>query len=117
MPLTVIRIRTWRCPSCDYAQDFDPDDAQQMALHFPTAPAGQCPACCFGQNLARVKQTVKMRKEADPAKKSTMTVQGQESIDSEIAQIEKVRVMSESEKDTYRTDRLGEITDAIAAAR
>ena len=35
MPKTIIKIKTWTCPSCGYHQDFDPDNAELMAKHFP----------------------------------------------------------------------------------
>lgn len=35
MPKTIIKIHTWTCPHCDYHQDFDPNNVELVAKHFP----------------------------------------------------------------------------------
>lgn len=35
MPRTIIKIKTWSCPHCGYRQDFDPENAELVKLHFP----------------------------------------------------------------------------------
>jgi len=49
MSKIAVRIQTWTCPSCGYHQDFDPDNAALMKLHFPRVEVGHCPACFLGQ--------------------------------------------------------------------
>ena len=70
----VIKIKTWRCPNCDYAQDFDPDVPALMSVHFPGLPAGDCPACSLGQNPEHTKKKVAMIRETNPEKMTTVTV-------------------------------------------
>jgi len=40
-----MNIKTWRCSSCNYAQDFDPENKAQWNEIFPNKPAGLCPSC------------------------------------------------------------------------
>lgn len=58
-------IKTYACPACGYKQDFDHDDAEQMALHFPDVPVGHCPSC-HGHNAARTIKRVRMHRETRP---------------------------------------------------
>jgi len=38
-------LDTWKCVTCKYTQDFDPANAELMALNFPYVPVGKCPSC------------------------------------------------------------------------
>lgn len=81
MPKTIIKIHTWTCLSCGCHQDFDPDNVELMKLHFPNVEVGQCPACFLGQCPDRKRKKTKMVKETDPQKKTTLTVMGEEEVD------------------------------------
>lgn len=123
MPKTIIKIRSWRCPSCDYSQDFDPADAAAMALHFPRVAAGTCPACAMGKNPSCVRGKSVMRKETNPAKKVTIIVKGVEDIEAELASEDVNRLglgqpaLSVAEKAAYRTENQADIAGAIVDAR
>lgn len=112
--VTKILIKTWRCPDCDYTQDFDPNDEELMALHFPGYPVGCCPACHSGQTEKRVKQKVKMVKEARPEKKTTITVKGEDEVDAEVDADEKI---DKKDKQAEKNRRKQEIREAIAKFR
>ena len=75
---TIIKIKTWVCPECNYHQDFDPDNAGLMTLHFPDVEVGYCPACCLGKNETKIMKKVKMIKETREDKKTTITIMGEE---------------------------------------
>lgn len=101
MPRTEIKIRTWRCPSCEHAYDFDPFDRQYKSLlsgHGGT-PLGYCWACWVGANPTGIKDKVLMVKVTDQEKKTTMTVMGEEDIEEEIL---------EKTESVHRTRRLAE---------
>ncbi len=111
---TVIKIKTWRCPTCDYAQDFDPDDKILMALHFPSYPVGNCPACHSGQNPTGIKSEVKMVKETRPEKKTTISIKDEASVDTEVDQDESILLVS---KPAEKDKRKQAIRDAIIKFR
>lgn len=80
--MSLINIHTWRCPGCNYSQDFDPLDAAAFKKHFfedprykpkPGLKVGDCPNCL-----------VPLPKETIPSKKAVMRM-------SEAADIEKTR--------------------------
>jgi len=78
---TIIALPTWRCPECNYVQDFDPNDASLMAIHFPGHTIGNCPACESGKTISRKKQQMKMKKETDPQKKTKVTIADPDLVD------------------------------------
>lgn len=69
MAQTTIKIKTYACLECGYKQDFDHEDAELMAVHFPGVPVGSCPSC-HGQNPDG---TVKMERETRPEHVMEMT--------------------------------------------
>lgn len=70
MPNFLVRIPTWTCDSCGYAQDFEPTQAI-MDKHFAGVRAGQCPSCgAVGQ----------LTPETNADKKTTVTVMGVEEV-------------------------------------
>lgn len=121
MPRTIIKIKTWVCPSCGYHQDFDPDNTALMRLHFPDVEVGCCPACFLGQCPDRTKKKTKMVKETDPAKKTTLTIMGEEEVDTLEVQTgetdekgnPKMRKLTAKEKQ----EKITEIREAVKTAR
>ena len=116
---TIIKIKTWSC-ACGYKQDMPPTQENQN-LHFnndrqfplSNLKANECPSC----GLKGLKGV--MQKETDPLKKTTVTIMGEEDIESEILRDDEEKTkqgkvkMSVSEKETYRTKRKQDIQDAI----
>lgn len=90
MSKTIIQIKTYSCQVCGYAQDFEPT-AENMVKHFPElrGMANECPACALGQtdlkdaegNKIKAKRNQSLIKETDPKKKTTITIIGEEEID------------------------------------
>ena len=121
---TIIKIRTWRCSKCDYAQDFEPTQ-ENMDVHFnndrtfriSNLNENDCPSCA----LKEVKGV--MKKEIDPEKKIEMTVMGEEDIEDEIvekdekAEEEGKSKMTNTQKDAHRAKRRNDIVDAIKKAK
>lgn len=99
---TTFKIPTWRCPECDYAQDFDPEDKVKMKLCFPSIESGFCPACCLGQNPDRVKKQCLMKREKNDSKKTTVSVCDEEEIDSRAG-------LTAGEKKTLKKKRLDDL--------
>ena len=81
MPKTIIKIKTWVCPDCGYSQDFPADDKDLMALHFPNVEVGHCPACYTGATETREKKKTLMTRQTDEAKKTTITIMGEEEVE------------------------------------
>lgn len=79
--MKTFKIKTWTCPDCNYSQDFDADDKDLMALHFPNVEVGHCPACYQGLTETREKKKVKMIRQIDEAKKTTITIMGEEEVE------------------------------------
>jgi len=110
MPKTIIKIKTWVCPLCDYHQDFDANDIDLMALHFRGLPLGYCPSC---------RKEAELVSEVNPDKKATHTIMGEEDIELEITE-ERTKgfdISTEAKKNAYRGKRRKDIQDAIARAR
>ena len=78
MPKTIIKVRTWKCPSCAYNQDFEPTK-ELMDLHFNQSKSfrlgdiqrNECPSCAL-----KGKREIQMEKEIDPEKKISKTIMG-----------------------------------------
>ena len=100
MPKTIIKIKTWRCPGCDYSQDFDPNNAEKMAENFPGLPIGKCPACLMGKNPTKIKGVVDMEVETNSDKKATITIMGEDEVDSKDISNQEKQAM----KDKVRAD-------------
>ena len=120
---TIIKIKTWKCPECDYHQDFKPTQ-KLLNLHFPEGVEEDCcPACYLRRNPKRIREKVKMEKETNPNKKITITIMGEEDIETEIEEMEKDdgekkgKKMTEAEKTVYRNKRKKDIVDAIKEAK
>src|SRR3990167_4470720 len=82
-------IKTWRCPDCDYAQDFEPTE-ENMRIHFNGwgVRENECPACVSGRNPQRVVlRGPRMSKETRPEKKSKMTVLEESDVPQRVAEI------------------------------
>ena len=148
---TIIKIKTWRCSSCDYAQDFEPtiekmhanfnlnDDfvnrihrknkariKEQLMKGKSAIPMklnvsqNECPNCLLsGVSSLLIKET-------NPDKKTTMTVMGEEDIETEIETADKynipekkfgMSVKTDTEKDAYRVKRKQDIADEIVKLR
>ncbi len=60
-----IKLPTWTCDKCGYAQDFDPGDRALHDTHHPETPFGVCPSC--GAPSA-------VTPELDPAKQTTVAI-------------------------------------------
>lgn len=109
MPKTVFRIPTWRCPDCDYSQDFDPGDPALMLKHFPGVNVGHCPACSLGQNKEKIRRDAILTRVTDPLKKTIVTVMDEKDIDnfSTPDELEDgssiMRKLNKEEKDALRT--------------
>ena len=69
MPKTIIKIRTWACPLCSYHQDFEPTLEKMKEVH--GVANSECPAC----------KKADLQEEQDAAKKTTITVIGEEEVD------------------------------------
>lgn len=81
---TIHKIKTWKCSNdkCTYSQDFDPTNLEQMKLHFPNVPVGNCPACYQGQSRATTKCVkCSMVAETNEVKKINVTIMTDEEID------------------------------------
>ena len=111
---TVIKIATWGCEDSDYKQDFEPT-AENMVLHFAGKGIGtyDCPDEKGGQ----------MFKITDSAKKISLFIIGPSYVENEIIQKDYDRglankaKMTSVEKQSYRTQRLQDIQEAIQKAR
>lgn len=110
MPKTIIKIKTWFCPLCDYHQDFDANDIDLMALHFRGLPLGHCPSC---------KNETELIRETNPDKKTTFTIMGEEEIEGEIERgaTKGFDISTEAKKNSYRIKRKKDIQDAIIKAK
>ncbi len=80
MSQAIIKIPTWRCPECDYAQDFEPTQ-ELMNIHFGGIPEGKCPACFMGKNQTKEVKVCLMNKETNPDKKTTITIMGEDEVE------------------------------------
>jgi len=96
MPKTIIKVNTWTCSDCGYHQDFDPNDGNKMVVIFPGVEVGHCPACFLGKNPEREVKRVKMVVETDPKNKTTVTVMGEEEVDTLEVETEELDVKGES---------------------
>jgi uncharacterized Zn finger protein (UPF0148 family) len=111
MPKTIIKIKTWSCPNCNYHQDFEPTN-ELMLKHFKYSK-NVCPSC--GKEA--------LVKETDDNKKVKLTIIGDEDIENEIKgkddekEKENKAKMTNNEKEAFRTQRRKDITDAISKAR
>ena len=96
--MTVIRIKTWVCPSCDYHQDYEPTKANH-AIHFPELRLddGLCPACASGKNPSRIKAAVEMVRETRPERKTTVTILDEVAVDSLIVRGESLTTQAEAD--------------------
>lgn len=68
----IFEIPNYSCPACGYTQDFDPNDPDLMALHFPGVEVGHCPACATGKNPIRRQEAVVL--EYDISAPTIMTI-------------------------------------------
>lgn len=122
MPTITIKIKTWTCSECGYYQDFEPT-AELMVLHFKGVPADVCPACFLGKNPSRTKAVVQLLKETRPENKSTVTIIGEEEIETEIEEElaepgkRGIDISTEAKKNAYRVKRQSDIQEAITKAR
>ncbi|KKN59596.1 hypothetical protein LCGC14_0540590 [marine sediment metagenome] len=121
---TIIKIRTWRCSKCDYAQDFEPTQ-ENMNVHFnndrtfkvSNLKENECPSCALKGGAGLLKKVT------NNAKKIKMTVMGEENIEDEIVEKDKEAEkegkskMTSTQKNTYRTKRKKDIEEAIVKAR
>ena len=111
MSKTIIKIKTWVCPKCDYHQDFEP--TEKLTLLNPGYSENVCPSC----------KQVALEKETRNDKKVTMTIMGEEDIDGEITEENEKRTkegnaeMTTSQKTAYRTKRKKDIEKAITKAK
>jgi hypothetical protein len=58
---TIVTIKTWACPNCEYKQYHDPSNEVEMndifsEPRYAGRPLGACPACYAGENAQRTKQ-------------------------------------------------------------
>jgi len=84
---TIIKVKTWSCPDCQYRQDFDVNNQELMDINFPEGVrAGYCPACFLGKCPDGMKKEILMFKENNLDKKITITVMGEEDIETEITE-------------------------------
>lgn len=97
---TVIKIPTWRCPDCDYVQDFDPFDEDNKRL-MKGVPQGECRACFRGMNPQMKKMKSLMVKEVDPKKKTTITICDESDIDA--------KNVTEERKQQWKKQRLADL--------
>ena len=101
MPKTIVVRQTWRCPTCDSEWDT---------------------AILDGQICSRCEKGV-VRRETDPTRCGTLTVMGEEDIESEIEREDVKRSQQEwalqtlAEKVAYRAQRHQDIAKAIIEAR
>jgi len=111
MPKTIIKIKTWTCPSCGYHQDFEPTP-QLMSQNF-SCQDNSCPSC----------KTSELLLGTDDSRKIAHTVLGDEDIDAEILILCDKLVengseeMTANEKAEYKTKRQGDVARAIAEAK
>ena len=96
--MTVIRIKTWVCPSCDYHQDYEPTKANH-AIHFPELRLDDdlCPACASGKNPSRIKAAVEMVRETRQEKLVTITILDEAAVDSLIARGESLTTPAQAD--------------------
>ena len=75
-----IKIKTWRCKYCNYAQDFE-SNKKLNKLHFSEMDleTDQCPSCHHKQAIGL---------EIDPEKQSTMNIMSEQDIEIEIKEIQ-----------------------------
>ena len=92
MTETIIKIPTWNCSECGYVQDFDPNDAGLMSIHFPGHPVGDCPACLTGKNPKKIRKVTKLKRRSKSSNKTTVVIAGLDEVDT---------------MDTYETDENG----------
>jgi len=102
---TTYKIKTWSC-GCGYRQDFDPEDADLMALHFKDVPVGKCPACWLGQNPQRTKMDSGMQVEINQDLQTTVTVMDEQDIDQKLPEVEKQRLIEKINSDKERFSEL-----------
>ncbi|MDE2439024.1 MAG: hypothetical protein KGN01_06595 [Patescibacteria group bacterium] len=102
MPKTIIKIATWRCPDCDYSQDFDPLNRDLMNIHHGF-PENFCPACYTGKNTTKKVGHVEMIKETNPDKKTTITIMGEDELETHEIEDGKggKRTLTTQEKEEY----------------
>lgn len=123
----MIRIKTWGC-DCGYHQDFEPNQ-ELMDLHFNSdvsfrvsnLKADQCPSCALKGKVGNLVI------ETNPDKKITMTVMGEEDIETEILEIKERKLKGEKNNDPdistlakendYRNKRKADIVSAIVSAK
>lgn len=77
---TIIKIPTWRCPECDYSQDFEPTQ-ELMNIHFGGIMENHCPACFMGKNNTKERKICLMSKETNNDKKTTITIMGEDELE------------------------------------
>ena len=95
---TIIKIKTWGCSNCGYHQDFEPTQ-ENLNKHFPEGvKVDCCPACFLGKCPDRIKKEMPLLKETNPDKKITMTVMGEEDIETEIEQIKDRKLKGKDNK-------------------
>lgn len=89
---TIIKIKTWSCPQCDYHQDFEPTP-ELMRLHLQRNDSN-CPNC----------KTVPLTPETRPEKKAVITIMGEDELDThEIPDgKDKTRKLTPEEKEVMR---------------
>lgn len=82
MPKTIVKIRTWRCPVCDYAQDFEPtqENVDRFMNHDPkyalsNLKGASCPSCALKGNQCLMDEV------SDSTKKITITIAGEEDLE------------------------------------
>jgi hypothetical protein len=110
MPQTIIKIKTWFCPQCGYYQDFEPTK-ELMLKHFGKED-DFCPSC----------KGAKLIRQADPEKKVTITIMGEEDIEKEIEEAKSgkrkdIDVSTVAKENAYRAKRKKDIQEAIARFR
>lgn len=105
MPKTIIKIKTWRCPVCEYAQNEEPtQEFMDVNLNdiraFPlkNIKANECPNCAMHGD-----REVKIEVTKVDSLKSVVTVMGEKDIEPEIEERNEVlyRKKMEGEIETY----------------
>ena len=129
MPKTIIKIKTWRCVTCDYSQDFEPTQ-DNCDKHFNSdekfkisnVKKNECPSCRLKGSIGQ------MAREINVNKKITLTVMGKEDIEDEINDIKKENLKDNfgvikhdlstpAKENVYRDKRKEDISEAIIEAR
>jgi len=88
MSKTIIKIATYTCDVCGYAQDFEPTQ-ENMDKHFNNnnnfngsgLEENDCPSCVLGKNKERKVKHNKLKKETSQNKKTAIKIMGEEEID------------------------------------